>query len=256
MALLSLGHARHGPIEAVLFDKDGTLSISQPLLETLARERILAARGRIPGPCDPMRLEALLSAAYGCHRGGLDPAGLLAVGSRHDNLVATATVLCQVGLSWAEALTLSQEVFDATDGVLHGDHAPVARLADGIQPLLEALGRAGVRCAVISNDTRAGIERFLHHHRLRQHFQAIRSADEHPRKPDPEAIHQLCTELGTHGSRCALVGDADSDLAMAHRAGVAVVMAYTAGWSSRPRLAMRHHAVHDWRDLEVLDGCR
>jgi hypothetical protein len=39
----------HGPIEAVLFDKDGTLSHSEPMLEALARLAFLTVWSWPPG---------------------------------------------------------------------------------------------------------------------------------------------------------------------------------------------------------------
>lgn len=261
MAQLLLRGKPIGPagqaIQAVLFDKDGTLSISEPMLHALAEarvfhcQRLLAdhhpelAADRLP------ELEDLLRRAYGLEAGGVHPAGTTAVASRSHNLISTATTLAQVGLGWPEALGLSEAVFATTDA-LHGmgsAHKP--RATDGLHALVEELSAAGLRCAVISNDERAGIEAFLTSQGLENHFQAHWSAEHTPRKPDPAAVHALCAELGVAAAACALIGDANSDLRMARAAGVPVVLGYTAAWHRRPPLDPSFPQLHHWSELGV-----
>ena len=243
------------PIRAVLFDKDGTLSISEPMLHALAEARVFHCR-RLLNEQHPefaagvlAELDDLLRRAYGLGDGGVHPAGTTAVASRQHNLISTATALAQVGLGWPEALALSEAVFEVTDG-LHGTgsaHKPMA--TDGLHALVERLAAAGLLCAVISNDEIAGIEAFLASQDLAEHFQACWSAEHTPRKPDPEAVHALCRELGVSANACALIGDANSDLRMARAAGVPVVLGYTAAWSQRPPLDPSFPQLHHWSEL-------
>ncbi|WP_254946222.1 HAD family hydrolase [Cyanobium sp. AMD-g] len=244
------------PLEAVLFDKDGTMSQSEPMLVALAQARVfhcLALADLAAG--DPERhrdLGDLLHRAYGLAPEGVHPAGTMAVASRDQNLVATATALVQVGLGWPEALAMAEAVFARTDA-LHGQGseqrpAPTA----GLRPLLETLLRAGVRCAVISNDHVEGIEAFLAAHDLAAYVQAIWSAEHQPRKPDPAAVHGLCAELGVAVESCALIGDANSDLRMARAAGVPVVLGYRAGWRRPVELDASFLQLDHWRELTVV----
>lgn len=248
----------HPSIRAVLFDKDGTLSISEPMLHALAEARVFHCR-RLAADQHPElgagglgELDALLRRAYGlAPTGGIHPAGTTAVASREHNLISTATVLSQVGLGWPEALALSDAVFRATDG-LHGMgsiHRPVATA--GLHDLIMRLAAAGLRCAVISNDDRAGIAAFLESEGLAGHFQACWSAEHTPRKPDPAAVHALCRQLGVAAAECALIGDANSDLRMARAAGVPVVLGYTAAWSLRPPLDPSFPQLHHWSELDL-----
>jgi phosphoglycolate phosphatase len=250
------------PIDAVLFDKDGTLSISEPMLETLAEARVFQClaltRQHDPDLAEATasELETLLRRAYGLPDGGsgdhgIHPAGTTAVGSRNHNLISTATVLSQVGLGWPEALELSEAVFAATDG-LHGDAGPQPpQPTDGLHDLVEQLVTAGVRCAVISNDGVAGIEAFLRSHDLAHRFSGLWSADHRPCKPDPQAVHGLCHQLGVSVARCALIGDANSDLRMARAAGVPVVLGYTAAWRMPPPLDPNFARLEHWQELTV-----
>lgn len=245
------------PIRAVLFDKDGTLSISEPMLHALAEARVFHCR-RMLGERHPelaprllAELDDLLRRAYGLAADGVDPAGTTAVASRQHNLISTATALAQVGLGWPEALALSEAVFARTD-VLHGSgssHRPKA--TEGLHQLVEQLTAAGLLCAVISNDDMAGIASFLNSQGIARHFRACWSADHTPRKPDPQAVHALCRELGVQPCECALIGDANSDLRMARAAGVAAVLGYTAAWRRRPPLDTSFPQLQHWSELAL-----
>jgi phosphoglycolate phosphatase len=245
------------PIEAVLFDKDGTLSISEPMLHALAEARVFHCH-RLLRKWHPElsvetlgQLDDLLRRAYGLEQGGVHPAGITAVASRSHNLISTATSLAQVGLGWPEALALSEAVFAATDGLHGSGSAQRPTATDGLHTLVEQLAAAGLRCAVISNDEMAGIEAFLASQQLSHRFQACWSAEHSPRKPDPAAVHALCAELGVPASACALIGDANSDLRMARAAGVAVVLGYTGAWRRRPPLDPSFAQLHQWSELQV-----
>ena len=256
MAQLHLRGTGLGDVEAVLFDKDGTLSISEPELITLAEARVFLCLERVDAALRP-ELQALLQRAFGLRGGGICPAGITAVASRDHNLVAAATALVQVGLGWPEALALTEAVFAEADGLDARRSAAergTSRTTAGLRLLLEQLQAAGVRCAVISNDDMAGIEHFLASHDLAGFFSGLWSAEHRPRKPDPAAVHGLCEQLGVSAQRCALIGDANSDLRMAVAAGIPhqLAIGYTAAWSSPPPLAEPHPLVHHWRELQVL----
>ena len=263
MACLHLRGTGLGEIEAVLFDKDGTLSISEPELLTLAQARVFLCLERVESGLRA-ELEPLLRRAYGLRPpaeaagAGICPAGITAVASRDHNLIATATTLVQVGMGWPEALAISEQVFaeaDAADArrAAAGSARDTSRTTEGLVTWLEQLQDAGVRCAVISNDDVAGIEHFLASHRLTPYFAAIWSAEHRPRKPDPAAVHGLCAQLGVPAARCALIGDANSDLRMAVAAGIPHqrALGYTAAWSSPPPLAEPHPLVHHWSELSL-----
>jgi phosphoglycolate phosphatase len=242
----------------VLFDKDGTISHSEPMLEALASERLSQCR-RLAAPLlpDAQRLDELvdlLARAYGYRAGTIDPAGTTAVACRDHNLIATATAFTQVGLGWPDALALSEQVFAATDS-LHGQgsrHRP--QPTPGLADLLLCLRQAGIACAVISNDHEAGIRDFLAAHGLQESVQGLWSAEHRPAKPDPGAVHALCRTLGADPHHCALVGDANSDLRMARAAGVPVVLGYRSGWRQPPLLEGDGPLLHHWRDLQVRPG--
>jgi phosphoglycolate phosphatase len=241
-------------IRAVLFDKDGTMSRSEPKLLAQATSRLhhcLSLVGRSPKP----QLEDLLRRVYGLHGQGeglsLDPAGITAVAARDQNLIGTAVALTLVGHGWPASLVLAQEAFRLADL----DHPPAEQCAEtteGLVDFLHTLHREGVECAVISNDDCSGIQRFLEQHGLSPQISSIWSADHHPRKPDPQAIHHLCRTLDISPAHCALIGDANSDLGMARDAGVAVMLGYRGGWQQPVQLEDGFPLVDHWQELAVV----
>ena len=246
-----------GTIDAVLFDKDGTLSHSEPHLVSLAQRRIDTAvrlwRERGSQQSLETQLREALRHAFGIMSAGLRPDGTLAVAARQDNLVSAATIFCLLGSSWPEALTLAKASFDQVDISDHAASATQAPppLLPGAEAFLHQLEHHAVSAAVISNDTRTGIEQFLAHHKLTSLFRQSWSADDSPRKPDPEAVAQLCARLRLEPSNCALIGDAETDLQMAVAAGVGVVVGYRGGWSTHPNLPSAHHLMDHWPELTL-----
>ncbi len=259
MAHLSLRGHPLGCIHGVLFDKDGTLSHSEPHLIDLADARIqeslrvFASRG---APSSTLiQLETLLKRAMGRSDSGVVPDGTLAIASRQHNVLSTATIFGLFDVSWPQALLLAEDVFNAVDKIntlpATGPHANARMPLPHSRELLEQLHNAGVVCAVISNDTRHGIRQFLQDHDLSQFITAIWSADDTPSKPDPQAVHGLCEALNLDPKECALIGDADSDLLMARRAGIACALGYVSGWLQTPELTAHHHLIHHWQELNI-----
>jgi phosphoglycolate phosphatase len=247
--LMSDGHP--SDIKAVLFDKDGTMSRSEPHLLALATTRLRHCL-RLSDHPRGEELAGLLARAYGLHPAGnsLDPAGITAVAARDHNLLSTAVALTQVGHGWPESLLLAEETFRLAD-LETPPRSPGSQTTEGLTDLIVRLRRTGVLCAVISNDETAGIEAFLGEHGLLEEFAAIWSAENWPRKPDPQAVHHLCANLGVPAASCALVGDANSDLRMARAAGVAVVMGYRGGWQQDVCLENGYPLLDHWGELVV-----
>ena len=253
MAQLLLRETPIGTIDGVLFDKDGTLSHSEPHLLDLAERRIntaLTLWSETRGTPEP-NLRATLSRAFGLEEGAaLHPGGTLAVAARQDNLASTATVFCLFGCSWPEGLSMAERCFNTVDRQVETSGQPSPLLAHA-ETLLRRGHDHGLQLAMISNDTRQGIERFLEHHGLSKLFDCCWSAEDQPRKPDPQAVLRLCDRLKLAPERCALIGDAETDLRMARDAGIGCVIGYRGGWRLPPELPSAQHQLDSWDALNV-----
>ena len=254
MVWLQVGPQRFGPLRAILFDKDGTLSNSEAFLMALAQVRLATALEQVPVALRP-QLADLLQRAYGLlvesGTSDLDPGGATAVASAGHNLISTATCLTQVGLSWSEALAKAQTIHDQP----LDDHRPRAQLTPplpGVQELLSHVQHIGLPCGIISGDCRQGIEDFLRHWDLLNAITVFRGSDQLPAKPAAQAALHLCHDLGVDPQHCLLCGDSDQDLAMARAAGVGLVMGYTGGWRNPPQLHGFDALVADWTTVTLM----
>ncbi len=244
-----------GEIEGVLFDKDGTLSDSEDHLIKLANRRIQEAIAKFPlkNVSDLGNFKGMLARAYGLAESGLQPDGTLAIASRQSNLISTATVFCLFGESWPSSIALANEVFSAADSLNPQDdfNFNKIRLLPGALNLLKRLQSAGIICALISNDTSENIHHFLLGNNLETIIPYFWSADHSPAKPDPMAVEGLCNKIGLTPRKCALIGDAETDLKMAKEAQVSLPLGYISGWSSPPVLTAHSHLITHWDELAI-----
>lgn len=97
------------------------------------------------------------------------------------------------------------------------------RLFDGVRAVLDTLLGRGVRMAVATGKTRAGLARALGRTGLDAHFLAVRCADQTRPKPHPAMLLELAEELAVPAGRMLMVGDTSHDLQMADSAGAAAI---------------------------------
>lgn len=118
--------------------------------------------------------------------------------------------------------------FDCTAATLDAFYVEeFARHLDGVAvdaeaaPLLEALARAGVKRAVVTNTVSPLAQQVLAHAGLDAHFDFIGTSDLVARaKPAPDLLHLACARLGVGEGRAVFVGDSPYDRGAASAAGV------------------------------------
>jgi HAD superfamily hydrolase (TIGR01549 family) len=137
-------------------------------------------------------------------------------------------------------------------------HAALARTASrvsvypGVPEALDALA-ARVPLAVFTGADVRACSMLMEAVGLARFFHALVGADEVPAsKPAPDGIHLACRRLGVDASRAAYVGDADIDLAAARRSG-AVAAAAAWGHQFRPGVEADVVLAHP-SDLLLLVG--
>ena len=165
-----------GTIKGVLFDKDGTISNSEVHLLNLAKLRVQEAARLLTNQGASLdevnNLRKLLSTAYGLTNQGISPNGTIAIGSRENNIISTATVLSLLGENWPKALEFSIKIFQLVDEIDLGESQGAEQrfLIPGVRRLLQSLHKEKVTCALISNDSRPSIQSFLSKNNLQGLF--------------------------------------------------------------------------------------
>jgi len=102
------------------------------------------------------------------------------------------------------------------------ESAARGEMIPGTNELLAFLGSRGVRCALVTNNSRASIDAMLS--RFPLGFDVSLSRDDGPTKPSPALFHLALARLGVAPEEALAIGDAHLDLIAAHAAGVAEIV--------------------------------
>lgn len=120
--------------------------------------------------------------------------------------------------------------------------------------LLAGLRTLRLKLAVLTGKDRERTLHTLEHFRLLQYFDAVVASDQLQRpKPHPEGILHTLDLLRLAPHEALMIGDAVSDILCAQRAGVRAV---AVTWGIKPELVQTRcrpdHIVHDWESLTSL----
>ncbi len=216
-------------IQAVIFDKDGTLADVETYLIRLGEVRSQLTTVQVSNSqAQQNALQSNFLAAFGLKNGAIDPAGLLAVGSRYENEVALAAYLAATGMGWIAALSLVQTAFQQADTILSPKVTQTPLLAGALQ-LLQQLEQTGVLVAILSSDTHHEVTAFVQHYQLTEiRWYRGASADSLP-KTHPDALKSACEAIKVRLDQTLVIGDSAADLALAHQ-GSAGFLGMTGGW--------------------------
>ena len=258
MAELLIRNSSVGFIKAIIFDKDGTLSNSEECLLELAKYRIDLLEKKLKKlkikNIKIWFLKKLLISVYGLKKNSLSANESLAIASREQNIISTATIFTLFGCDWFKALSIGRKIFDEVDILLSNQKDNIKKqrpLISGALDLLVSLKNEGVCIALMTNDTKAGIEEFICRNKLEGIFDYLWSAENKPSKPNPAAIKELCKKMNINPSDCALISDADTDLKMAKDAKIPIVIGFTGGWEIPPTLTAERFLVENLNELKV-----
>ena len=199
-------------IQAILFDKNGTLEDSETYLRSLAQKATRLIDAQIPGTGEPLLM------AFGINGNLLDPAGLISVASRRETEVAAAAYIAETGKGWFESLKIARQALDEAEKYIEQTPSP---LFVGSLDLLKYLRKGGLKLGILSAATTDEVNKFVAHHQLSDYIQLKMGVDEGPSKPDPVLFLQACEALGVEPGATLMVGDAVGDMQMARDAKAA-----------------------------------
>ncbi|TVQ19942.1 MAG: HAD family hydrolase [Spirochaetaceae bacterium] len=195
---------RNAPVAAVLFDWDGTLVDSLPVV-TEATNRVLVAHGFPALPADAvhdgMRLPTIPRMALHA--------------ALPDDEHARGLAQRMADEFYRIAVEVGQERVAFYPGVLD---------------LIDRLAAHGVALAIVSNNRRSVLEPLIDVLGLRSRFAVvIGEEDVALPKPDPEGVLRALEALGVAPGRAIYVGDSSTDAGAAAAAGVRSI---GAGWAA------------------------
>ncbi len=231
-------------IQAIIFDKDGTLEDSQEFLRNLGQKRARLIDAKIPGIGEPLLM------AFGIDGNNINPTGLMAVGSRRENEIAAAAYIAETGRDWLESLTIVKETFAEADQILL--KSTPGSLFTGSLEVLKYLSQAGIKLGILSADNTIAVQNFVKYYQLNDYIQLEMGVDDRPSKPDPELFLQACQKLGVKPVTALMVGDSPTDMEMGSKAGAAGCIGICWGNSEADHLQGADVAIAHLEEIKVL----
>ena len=213
MATIQCKNLTFTNIEAIIFDKDGTLEDSEGYIRSLGQKYSRIIDAQLPGTGEPLLM------AFGIHGNKLDPTGLFAVGSRHESEIAAAAYIAETGKGWLEALELARRAFTEADSFMGTAPSP---LFLGSLEVLKDLSQSGLKLGILSAASTEKVRAFVQTHQLSDYITLqMGTTAGGISKPNPALFIQACQSLQVEPGNTLMVGDSAGDIKMAREAGAA-----------------------------------
>lgn len=245
MATVFCNGVTFSSVDAIVFDKDGTLADSQEFLRHLAEKRATCVDAEVPG------IESAILSAFGVNGDRMNPSGLMAVGTREENEIGIATLVAQTGWSWIEARLLVRQAFLQADQLLPRkvDFTPPFA---GVIDLLKAC--QGLKVGILSSDSDANVRDFVDRYDLKPYVQLSMGVRAGLNKPNPQLLMLACHELRVSPSKTLVIGDAIADIQLAHQGGAVGCIGVTWGGVSAAQLATADAIANQISDIQLSDA--
>jgi pyrophosphatase PpaX len=209
---------------AVLFDLDGTLIDSVPLILS-SMQHAFAGHPNAPGVAEWVAL----------------------IGTPLDAMIRR----------WAGDEADVERVKERYKQHQWANHDAMVRAFPGVPAMLDAVAARGARMAVVTSKLEPSARRSLDFLGLSHHFEAVVGLEATERhKPDPAPVLHAVGRLGARPDEAAFVGDSPHDVIAGNAAGVATVATL---WGPFGREELARARPKAWADrpedvLPVLEG--
>lgn len=241
--------------DALLIDKDGTLVDVSALWGPWAQLLVAETAARLGGEVGAEALRRGLGLELDDDAVVCDPSGPLAAGSLEETRIALAASAYRAGIGWPRARAAVDAAEEAADRQFA--RAEHVRLRRGALALLDGAAAAGVACALVTADDRAGALADLRAAGVSERFAAVVGGDDVSRgKPAPDGLLVACDALGVSPERAVVIGDTDNDVRAARAAGCAAVIGSADDGVPTEHLAGADHVVRDLSDVRVAAAGR
>ncbi len=240
-------------IEAIFFDKDGTIEDSRLYCYQLANERIRLLTANTNAIADNLRQ------AFGVTKEKIYPQGLMAVGSRQENELAAAACVTNSDCGWYQAKKIVHQAFEeAAKNITPTKESSI--IFPGTLPLLQKLITAKCQLGIISADSFSGVNRFIEQEQLKEYFGILIGSDYTSAseaitlfpKPDPKLYLQACQSLAVEPQKTLMVGDSLGDIIMAQQAGAAGAIAICRENLDLVDLSLADVTITHLEDIKIL----
>ena len=230
-------------IQAILFDKNGTLEDSEVNLRNFAQKAARIIDAQIPGIGEPLLM------AFGVNGNVLDAAGLMAVASRRETEIAAAAYIAETGRGWIESLKIARESLDEADKYLGDSASP---LFAGSLDILQKLSQTELKLGILSAATTQEVNQFVKVHQLSDYIKLSMGVDGNISKPEPALFLNACEQLEVAANTTLMVGDSVGDMQMARNAEAAGCIGIT--WIGKSDNVRGADVIIDkLDDIQVVD---
>lgn len=251
MTTIKINH-HHYDIDAILFDKDGTLLNFGDLWLSWLSKLIDTVNARLEGGFSLKSAAIAQSVGVSPDFKRWDPTGPLTIGSIDDIVAILALHLYQQGQPWNEATRVVRDSL-ATIDALPGDTFEVTAVP-GLATFLATAQREGITMAVVTSDETASALHHLDALGITGFFRAIIGHEQVARgKPYPDMALAACQQLEVAANRTLLFGDSNGDMNMAREAGLLSCIGLApAAHLGADHLHSADQIIRDYDEVEIL----